>query len=66
MFVERLARQHLVAHEVAPLVVAALAELQRRAPTALRPRDGGSAAAGVWYQLGANVPPSAATRHGPT
>ena len=32
----------------------------------LRPRDGGSAAAGVWYQLGANVPPSAATRHGPT
>ena len=23
-------------------------------------------AAGVWYQLGANVPPSAATRHGPT
>jgi hypothetical protein len=30
------------------------------------PFDGGSAAAGVLYQLGANVPPSAATRHGPT
>src|SRR5712691_12964188 len=36
------------------------------APAVLRPRDGGSCAAGEWYQLGANVPPSAATRHGPT
>src|ERR1044071_7719560 len=36
------------------------------APAALRPRDGGSCFAGVWYQLGANVPPRAATRHGPT
>jgi len=33
---------------------------------ALRPFDGGSDAAGVLYQLGAKVPPSAATRHGPT
>src|SRR5437899_687062 len=32
----------------------------------LRPFDGGSAAAGVLYQLGAKVPPRAATRHGPT
>ena len=31
MFVQRLAREHLVAHEVAALVVAALAQLQRRA-----------------------------------
>ena len=36
------------------------------AADALRPFDGGSAAAGVLYQLGAKVPPSAATRHGPT
>src|SRR5689334_7855845 len=30
------------------------------------PREGGNAAADELYQLGANVPPSAATRHGPT
>ena len=63
---ERLAGQHLVAHEVPALVVAALAQLHRRAR---RPGGRATAAArrrGVWYQLGANVPPSAATRHGPT
>jgi hypothetical protein len=30
------------------------------------PLDGGKAERGELYQLGANVPPSAATRHGPT
>jgi len=62
---ESLALEHLVAHEMAPLVVAALPSLSETAETRL-PREGGSAAALAWYQLGAYVPPSAATRQGPT
>ena len=42
------------------------AKIARHAADGLLPFDGGSAEAAVLYQLGAKVPPSAATRHGPT